>query len=302
MNRVKQLDGKKLERAIRHGATPDSLCREYDCSMTQLERQISQIYHGRAGRVQPLWKALHANSTTKAIRAMEGEEVAGETLQDETDSSGEQEAQLEAERKQKQARAEAEKREADIRRLSETEKRLSAEIARLDDVIADAEAKYSNCEENLRAIERKIAVAEDNMREAERLLQQKYQKREEISGILAEKFEKLENAEARRKQVQEALSEVQDAILELTQVVLGVDLETGEVLVLDDPNSFEVRICPTEVEEMLAELLSRSECENLKVRELRILALALVTERSIPTRVKLFCDDAEFARAFEKLV
>ena len=302
MNRVKQLDGKKLERAIRHGATPDSLCREYDCSVTQLERQISQIYHGRAGRVQPLWKALHANSTTKAIRAMEDEEVAGETLQAETDSSGEQEAQLEAERKQKQARAEAEKREADIRRLSETEKRLSAEIAKLDDVIADAEAKYSSCEENLRAIERKIAVAEDNIREAERLLQQKYQKREEISGILAEKFEKLESAETRHKQILEALSEVQDAILELTQVVLGVDTETEEIVIVDDSNLSGVCIDTDGSEEVLATLLSNDECDNLRLKDLKLLALTLAVAHNIPTKVKIFCDDTEFVEMFERFV
>lgn len=298
---IKMLDHYGFQNALNNGVTMEKLCEKYSCTPADVESRIETLYGNNEDLAKKYLKQLAKNDKKAKKRKPKTEDMGEPVEEAKTDETVEKEALSEPnEPEQKPEAASASDVLAAIskKRKESMQKQKHSIKAQSNQVIKE-EAEETETRSAIRAIEERIEAR------GARLNKLSDQYDEEYGRFLAEVAER--NAAIQKlDEIKLKLSDDKAALVEMRQksgeleAIMVFAYADGRIVIVDDDE--ELLISDVEgADSVYHDLLEKPECENLRVKDIRVLAKLVALKEISPFLVDLACDDEELGKIFHSL-
>ena len=284
---IRTLTAKAIQIAIKNGLTPEDLQSRYKCSEVELKERIQQLYSsGNGKKAKDIYSRLIANR--KKARSKSTPTSSEVTLV----PASPEENSVDAETLETGEIPEATEPQLNIRPLAslkEEEKELSDRVIQLElDHKALAQCRHV-CTSKLRSIQEELDKIAPQ-------LQKLHEQYDEIVAEANGHAEKMNAISAERRELKVALEKVRRDIEEREIVTIFVFAD-GRI----EPDNTDFVIDDEGFKELRLELTERSECSELKVRDVATLARLIVISERAERPLQLFFDNEALEVAFKAI-
>lgn len=277
------LTRKQVRVGLKKGWGKEIFCQRYNCSETELEERIAQLYKYQK-KINEVLSELKINEKRfgqikQQLKTRKGtllvREDQNEDYSPEESVNGPIDAPV-------------------INNLD----CLRAEEERLSREVIELENRHKEEAEKRRSRLKEMRTIKEDIERLEADLQKKcleFQEAVEHADSLAENMNAI--SDERRPKV-ERLQEVRAEIEERMAVSIAV-YDSGEIAVLE---AEEFIMDDSGYEEIYAQLLSGEECSELRLKDVRVMARLLSIAKQSGRRINLVCDHPEMEEAYQKLM
>ena len=268
---MKNLTAKKIQICLKNGYTPEEMMEKYECSLEELEAEISRIYHeGNGTKAKAIFAEFEANRKKANRRKKPVETVVEEPTTEEP------------------APTEPTPAPRTLADLQSEENTLSHEVMAL-------EAQYEALLGNHRVDYAKLRAVQERLEKLKAELIKCKNDYEQVAANIDRISKELNEVSKNRRDKLVALDQVRQEIDEMLAVVLYV-YEDGQI---EAPEHPEFILDDTGHEALAIQLFTeKSDClAQLLVPDVVTLARLLkISEKA--ERFNLICDNADLERAF----
>ena len=299
---IENLDARGVREAIKRGLGVDGLCERYGCEAEALFLRIQHVYkHNHAEMIQRLRESGRKVSGVKIKNAASRapavvKDAAEETISD-TNAMTEEVTTIIETIENKEATLTAQKNLEATTKVAETLDALKEEEATLSKSLMETECDYEVVLNQHRAQIALLRDVQDDLKKIETQFNEKmasYQKivKEDdglvdtLNGLMAVRREKATKLAELRNQIRE---------LEITTICA---YENGTIEVFEGP---EITIDKSGASEIFAQLVERAECENLRVREIKLVSEVIAAMQHAPG-VNVIIENPAVAEVYETLM
>lgn len=284
--RLSTLKARGLRDAIKNGKTVEDICGKYQCTPNELFERIGRIYVHDDKKVKEMINRLETNgSGRKRKSTMHAVEETEEIIELDSDSDKNPSA----------AAKSADEVVADavdgLERLRLIEARQSREVMDLESQHKSLRGQHIGCLRQLRDIS-------DAIEQIRADFKQKCDEFDKIAVECNEFGRQMNDISARRREKLVALEETRQKIEELSRLTIFV-YDDGDIVISDNQV-----VIPDDAESknLFDELCEKTECEELKLREIRTLAKMIIIARSSSLDVEIVCDNETLEKTYSSLM
>lgn len=256
-------------------------CEKYDCTEQEFEAKIKQFYSKAEVDGRKILSSLRENDANNAKKsAKEGVAATGTSAKDTSENSPAND-----EPPEETTTVET----ATLEQLKEMEAMLSNVLMSLESTHKKLAEKHLNCTAKTREQKKKVEEIEVMLQSLKKdYLETTAQDNaliKEMNGISAAHYDKTTK-----------IQRVRDRIKELSRILLFVyadgtiAIENSD-MILDESGS----------DKLYLELAEKDECEELRVKDIRILARVMIVCSHLPENTELVFDNAEIEGVFKLL-
>ncbi len=276
-----------IKNGIKYGVGVDEFCSKYDCTEEEFERRVRGMYHGKADEILGEIRASERKHRKDRSRFRSGK-VKGTSagLLDAPMDAGDGTVETEQD-----TAAPAETIESELELLRAEEKTVSDRVMTEEN---DFQLLLSHHKE-------KLGELREIQKELLRIKNTFIAKSEQFRLIVADDNSLVERmnkiSEARRANIKD-LERIRERIKVLETVTLYA-YDDGNITIIDGPA---MELDDTGSDGLFPELVTNPKCENLTVRQIRLIArmFCIVKNASLPTEV-LF-DSESVGKAYNQLL
>ncbi|MDO4746900.1 MAG: hypothetical protein Q4A70_00945 [Candidatus Saccharibacteria bacterium] len=286
---VGTMTAKQLRLHLKSGMTTDEVCSKYGCTTMDLHERIFQLYGKDEKGRDDIFKSFKANEKKSKPKSakQETDGTVEQTTPEQTRPETVEPEQSAPEQTQPEQDSKSESSELET--LTELEKTLSHEVMTLEAEHKGQVEKRRQSAKKLRELQKQILELQDKISG----LAQDFDSESELSDSYAENMKSL-SEEIRAKS--EQLEGVRKRLEELTTVTLAV-YDSGEIAVIDQDYTLD----DTGHEEVYAKLLNDARCEELRMKDVRVLARVMQITSHLSKKFILLFDRAEVEEAYKLL-
>lgn len=271
--RLKTLTAKQLKIGIKNGLNLESFCRECDCSEEEFTDKIKSLYNYSKKNAEDILKQITKND--KKCRDRRSTPVMVKT-----------EVVVPVAPKQQPVPHPAD----ELKALKATEKRQSGEVIKLESRHKALMTQHRQNIAGLRALM-------DEINSIRNSFEQKCEKYEEIAKLDNKIVRQMnEISEIRREKVKE-LEETRKLILDRTTINICA-YQDGTITTLDER---EIAFDESGSDELYQKLLEAKECEDLRVKDIKILARLMKAVEHLNAKAEVICDDQTLEAVYKIL-
>lgn len=283
------MTAKQLRVFLKGGMTTDDVCSKYGCTTMDLHERIFQLYGKDEKGRDDIFKSLKANEkkskpksakqeTDGAVEQTTPEQTRPETVEPEQSAP-----------EQTQPEQDSKSESSELETLTELEKTLSHEVMMLEGKHKEEVELRRQSVNKLRDYQRQILELQDKIW----TLAQNFDSEAELGDAHAKRMKELSEGMHVKS---ERLEEVRKRLEELTTVTIAV-YDSGEIVVIDQDYALD----DTGYEEVYAGLLDDARCEELRMKDIRVLARAMQITSHMDKKFILLFDRGEVEEAYKLL-
>ena len=296
---IKMLDHYGFQNALNNGVTMEKLCEKYSCTPADVESQIETLYGNNEDLAKKYLKQLAKNDKKAKKRKPKTEDMGEPVEEPKPDEAIEGEVLPEPNELEQKPAAASDVLAAISKKRKESMQKQKHSIKVQSNQVIKEEAEETETRSTIRAIEERIEAR------GARLNKLSDQYDEEYSRFLAEVAER--NAAIQKlDEIKLKLSDDKAALVEMRQksgeleAIMVFAYADGRIVIVDDDE--ELLISDVEgTDSVYHDLLEKPECENLRVKDIRVLAKLVALKETSPFLVDLACDDEELGEIFHSL-
>ncbi|MBR2543475.1 hypothetical protein IKF03_02685 [Candidatus Saccharibacteria bacterium] len=275
--RLKTLTAKQLKIGIKNGLNLESFCRECDCSEEEFTDKIKSLYNYSKKNAEDILKQIAKNDKKCRDRRFKPVMVKTEVVMP---------VVAQAAPKQQPVPHPVD----ELKALKATEKRQSGEVIKLESRHKALMTQHRQNIAGLRALM-------DEINSIRSSFEQKCEKYEEIAKLDNKIVRQMnEISEIRREKVKE-LEETRQLILDNMTINICV-YQDGTITTLDER---EIVFDESGSDELYQKLLETKECEDLRVKDIKILARLMKAVEHLNAKAEVICDDQKLEAVYKIL-
>lgn len=284
------LTSKQIRCFLKGGMTTEDICSKYGCNTMDLHERIIQLYGKNKKGCVEIFDSLKTNDKKLKKKSAESDSSADNNTDQITPERVQSET-VEPEQSVSEPIQPSEQgsETSELETLTELEKTLSHEVMTLEGEHKEEVELRRQSVNKLRELQKRILELQDKIW----ALAQDFDSEVELGDAHAKRMKEL-SEDVRTKS--ERLKEVRKRLEELTTVTIAV-YDSGEIVVIDQDYALD----DTGYEEVYAGLLDDARCEELRMKDIRVLARAMQITSHLDKKFILLFDRAEVEEAYKLL-
>ena len=298
---LKKLDAYGVKNGIKRGMSLDEFCKKYECTVEELSEQLGRLYNHNKGQVKDLLVEMNLNGKKKQkknkTKEAPAEDVDANPSATENVEGEESPVVDEAPEAMTVKNTQANIKEVEAKIASEIEELKKTELAQSDEVM-ELESQYKELATQRKTLSDELKLTVETAGQLKAAYEKKYLEFEALTDRFNGLVEPMNALSEKRCIKKAALEETRRKKEELSKITIfiyddgSVSISDTEIIIPDDASS----------RALYGELISKPECEDLKLKEIKTLAKVLLIARNTSFTVEVICDNAELENVFKTLV
>ena len=296
---IKMLDHYGFQNALNNGVTMEKLCEKYSCTPADVESRIETLYGNNEDLAKKYLKQLAKNDKKAKKRKPKAEDMGEPVEEPKPDEAIKGEVLSEPNEPEQKPEAASDVLAAISKKRKESMQEQKHSIKVQSNLVIKEEAEETETRSAIRAIDERLEARGSRLNK----LSDQYD--EEYGRFLAEVAER--NATIQKlDEIKLKLSDDRAALVEMRQksgeleAIMVFAYADGRIVIVDEDE--ELLISDVKgADSVYHDLLEKPECENLRVKDIRVLAKLVALKEISPFLVDLACDDEELGKIFHSL-
>ena len=281
------LDRRSIKTGVKMGMSFSDFRDKYDLDRDELENRIRILYKNNKDDADEIIKAISKNEKKHAKETPT--EYKGMPIEAFKEMSFDEFLEFEKQKKLE----ETQKTDVEIEVAN-----LEDEISKLSDEIITKESEHKKWRERHREHLNQIGSLDDKLAKIESELKEIKQKYDSIIGLDNDAVERANRALDEKHELEAVIEERRQKLKSLKAVTICA-YEDGTINPLDE--SVNIVLDDSGHDELYAELITKEECEDLRVKDIKTLARLIKIAEHSACDLEIVTDNAEIEKVFSSL-